>query len=169
MLVRRFFLFETLSGITGEGNYLKRAKPEVVRYAKGIKLKIRLDESGDNEEMIYPPYLEIDYEEKKVEDIEGAAVGDTLTTVTFVSEYSMDTGGFWGGAEVVFWILIGLLVALVLQVVCVQLRQSSLEADQAGPGLALIKGFTHAVDYFSTIFFWYLVAMCGWWFAFFKF
>ena len=129
MLVRRFFLFETLSGITTQGGYLEGAKPEVVRYAKGMKLKIRLDESDDNEEMIYPPYLEIDYEEKKVEEIEGAAVGETLTTVTFVSEYSMDTGGFWGMAEVVFYILISLLGLIIITMICIQIKLSRLEAD----------------------------------------
>jgi len=40
-----------------------------VRYAKSITLKVELDSDANYNEMIYPPYLEINYEEKKVVDI----------------------------------------------------------------------------------------------------
>jgi hypothetical protein len=62
----------------------------VVRYAKDIKLIVTLD--SDRIEMIYPPYLEISYEEKSVEDI---TTSSSAKTFLFSSEYIMDTTGFW--------------------------------------------------------------------------
>jgi hypothetical protein len=63
-LVRRFFIFDTISGITGEGDYKNEAyiKPSIVRYATNIKLSIALD--PNNQESILKPLLWITYKEK---------------------------------------------------------------------------------------------------------
>lgn len=62
-LFRRFFIFDTISGITGSGDYKKNVEPSIVRYATDIKLSIALD--PDNQESILKPLLWITYKEKR--------------------------------------------------------------------------------------------------------
>lgn len=62
-LFRRFFIFDTISGITGSGDYKKNKEPSIVRYATDIKLSIALD--PDNQESILKPLLWITYKEKR--------------------------------------------------------------------------------------------------------
>lgn len=60
-LVKRFFIFDTVSGI--EGNYSSNAEvSSVIRYPLSITLKVSLD--PDQKEMIYPPLLIINYRER---------------------------------------------------------------------------------------------------------
>jgi Meckelin (Transmembrane protein 67) len=61
-LTRRFFIYDTKSGVVGAGNYIKGEVSNVVRYAKTIKLRIWLDPTSD--EMIYTPLLIINYRER---------------------------------------------------------------------------------------------------------
>lgn len=60
--VRRFFIYDTISGIDQVGGYLNNSVPSVVRFASSIKFKIALD--PNNPESIYNPYVEIVYREK---------------------------------------------------------------------------------------------------------
>ena len=66
-LVRRFFLADTKSGISGADGYIKGDTPMIIRYAKSITLRIKLDPK--NEEMIYTPLLIINYRERTMENI----------------------------------------------------------------------------------------------------
>lgn len=77
---RRFFVYDTISGIDQVGGY-PRTTPNIVRWAADIKMKITLD--PDNEERIYAPYLEITYKEKAANLIHS----DTRTSVRFVMDY----------------------------------------------------------------------------------
>ncbi len=43
ILTRRFFLFDSISGIEGDGNFLNLAPATVFRYVKSIVLKVQLD------------------------------------------------------------------------------------------------------------------------------
>jgi len=88
-------MLDTLSGISG-------GVPTVVRYAKKVSLKIELDQ--EEPEMIYPPYLEVEYQEKLVEDIKKSNVA-RFTQVEFVAENFMDPEGFWTLAKSAFWTL----------------------------------------------------------------
>jgi hypothetical protein len=69
-LVRRFFLYDTISGISSssDGNYKDKSPPAVVRFANSVKIKIDLDPS-DNER-IFPPYLEVSYKILEAKEIE---------------------------------------------------------------------------------------------------
>ena len=80
-LSRRFFIFDTMSGVVSTGD----STPSVVRWANEINLKIELD--LDTPESIYRPYLIIDYKETK-------PVADHIspTPVTFTVEYFMNYG-----------------------------------------------------------------------------
>lgn len=54
--------------------------------------------------MIYPPYLEVEYQEKKVADIK-ASQNARFTQVEFIAENFMDPKGFWSLATSAFWTL----------------------------------------------------------------
>ena len=134
-----------------------------------MSLKISLDSAAGYEEQIYRPYVEISYTEKKKDDILASDSGRNMA-VKFVSEYFMDTSGFWSLARAVFIILLVVLIFTVLVMICVYLKADRLEVDQAASmSNSIIKSFTIAVDMFSTIFFWYTFFATGWWFVFFKF
>ena len=60
--VRRFFVYDTISGIDKVNGYKNNTIPNVIRWASTIKVKITLD--PDSEERIYTPYVEITYREK---------------------------------------------------------------------------------------------------------
>jgi len=62
-LYRRFFLYDTVSGISETNGYINGASPDHYRYAEEILLKIVLDETEP--EQIYTPYLQIKYTTKK--------------------------------------------------------------------------------------------------------
>ena len=57
IFTRRFFVFDTISGITTED--WPAGPPTVIRYPKSMVLKINLD--LNNYEMINVPYLQIEY------------------------------------------------------------------------------------------------------------
>ena len=42
-LTRRFFVYDTISGIAESGGYLNNSVPKYVRWAHDVKLKITLD------------------------------------------------------------------------------------------------------------------------------
>jgi len=111
-LFRRFFIYDTVSGIEGEGDYARGGISTVIRYPKSITLRVKLD--SINEEMIYVPQLIIEYRERSQTVIESY----TLSDVTFTSEYAMDTSNFWESVKILFIVLnVFFGVILVVQVI----------------------------------------------------
>ena len=53
-MVRRFFVAETMSGVTTSGGYYKGQKPEYIRLASTMKLTVQLD--PEKKETIRRPY-----------------------------------------------------------------------------------------------------------------
>lgn len=81
-LVRRFFIFDTKSGVEGgTDKYVKGEVSTVIRYAKSITLRVKID--PDNEEMIYTPLVIIKYRERSKTGIQS----NPLTTVNYSTEY----------------------------------------------------------------------------------
>ena len=177
VLTRRFFIFDTVSGVSGDDalknlgdmndNGQRNEQIEVVRYAKNMTLRVMLDTAVDKPEAIFVPYLEIDYEEKSAEAIfkEDTA---KFKDVFFVSEYTMDDSGFWRLARATFWTLLVILFILFLVMTAVHARAEGLAAREGSLGTAA-KSIVSVFEVFSTLYFWYLYAMTGWWFIFFKF
>jgi hypothetical protein len=106
-LVRRFFIYDTKSGVEGSNSYKNGGISTVVRYPKTITLTVSLDSSQD--EMIFVPLLTIDYRERSKTYI----ASNSLASVSFTSEYYMDTTYYWQvtlglfiGAIVIFGILL---------------------------------------------------------------
>jgi Meckelin (Transmembrane protein 67) len=55
-LVRKFFIFDTKSGVEGADIYRKGEVSTVIRYAKSITMRVTIDPA--NEEMIYTPLFD---------------------------------------------------------------------------------------------------------------
>lgn len=169
ILTTRFFVAETIGGIGELGGFAEGAMPSVVRYAKNITLKLELDTNQNQNEKLFVPHLEIEYEDRKSSEV--LKQDDMrITTVAFTSEYYMETSGFWSFANTFFTILIIAVAFLTMLQVFIRQRSDKLqvEAQSASMQFALIRSITAAMDIFSNIFFWYLFAMCAWWFVFFK-
>lgn len=161
-------MVDTISGISVPGGFEANNLPEVVRYAKKITLKVKLDPSNTNNEMILPPYLEIDYEEKKTEEVLNSDSGK-LADISFVSENFMDTTGFWSFASVFFWILMILMGLIAIVNLIIRAQAERLEVDAvANTASMIINSLFTTVELFANLFFWYLFAMTAWWFVFFK-
>jgi hypothetical protein len=136
-----------------------------------------LDTDINKPEAIFVPYLEIDYEEKTTEAIFKEDIAK-LKDVFFISEYMMDDAGFWGLARATFWTLLVILLLLVIMMTAVHSRAEGLSSRETsnskysnGPCSfgTFAKSIVSAFEVFSSLYFWYLYAMTGWWFIFFKF
>jgi hypothetical protein len=106
-LVRRFFLYDTISGVEGNDNYVKGELSTVIRYAKDLTLRVKIDPT--NQEMIYTPLLIVNYRERSKTQIQN----NPITSVSFTSEYIMDNSSFVSTLKGLFtgaMILFGLLV-----------------------------------------------------------
>lgn len=127
-------------------------------------------------ERIFVPVLDITYDAIDTEDIRIGPV-ERYPEVSFRTEYTMETDGFWEFAETIFWIIFSLTIASLLFKVYVTANAERLDtslndnqgATQADQTYLLVKVVTIAIEKFSNILFWYLVAMSAWWFIFFKF
>ena len=161
---RRFFIYDTVSGITESGVYNEKMAPNVVRFAKSIKLKIDLD-PNDNER-IFPPYLDITYKYLEKEQVAGKSV---LEEVQFIAEYN-DTNDFEEMRTVTFIVLMSIMGILIIGYFA-KIRQDIKQATGTqNPELSdlLNKSLGFGLKAYSTIFFWYLVFQTGIWFIFFK-
>ena len=118
-------------------------------------------------EAIYVPYLEIDYEEKATEAIYENDLAKEKR-VFFISEYTMEESGFWKLARTTFWILFMIMVIIFAILTHIYMGQEK-EAGRSNSILLFINSTLNLFEIFSTLYFWYLYAMTGWWFIFFKF
>lgn len=121
-LVRRFFVIDTKSGIGNPGGFKLGSTPEIVRYAKELSIKVELDPNAEYNEMIFPPYIEVMYEEKRSSDILGSTATGKLADISFKSEYFMETTGFWDLARTLFIILISFFVVIILVKIVIDSR-----------------------------------------------
>lgn len=94
--VRRFFIYDTLSGIDQVNGFKNNTIPTYVRWASDIKMKITLDPTTN--ERIYNPYLEITYREKATNLIHD----ETTTSVSFIMDYYQSMSKFWKSTLIAF-------------------------------------------------------------------
>jgi hypothetical protein len=108
-LVRRFFISETISGIQTSGGYFANAAPQVIRYAKSVKLRVEMNSAAN--EKIFKPMLEISYEEMPVSMISS----ETQTQLQFQVDYFQSASRYLRTIQGIFIaanILVGLIVAV---------------------------------------------------------
>lgn len=81
----------------------------------------------------------------------------------------MDTAGFWEFCNTFFVIFIVLMVVLSLLQAYISQRSAALKVDStAQMQNNLVKFIMLTMQTFCKIFFWFVFAMCAWWFIFFK-
>eukprot|EP01032_Pedospumella_encystans_P014840 gene14840-17019_t len=110
VLTRRFFLYDTLSGISSI-NSDNTANIEVIRYASDISLELSL--VTNKFARIYAPVLTITYEESKPANWKNFPVSTAL--VHFSTAYTMNMTAFFANFRIFFIIIMvctGLLFAL---------------------------------------------------------
>lgn len=173
VLTRRFFIFDTVSGLEGAGalkrlanlndNGERNEEITVVRYARNMTLKVELDMDPNFAEAIYVPYLEIEYEEKAADKLDDDEA--KYKDVYFISEYTMGHEGFVKLRRAIFFVL---LVSMLL--IWLALTYSRMNASTgAGTATLIVKSVMSLFEVFSTFYFWYLYAMTGAYFIFFKY
>lgn len=119
VLVRRFFMYDTVSGINR--NEYPDGEPIAVRYPKHMTIEVQLN--PDVEEMIYVPYLRIEYRERTSAYI---ASTNADAWVFFGTYYKSSTVGFWEGAMTIFYVLVAVLVLIIILKTHVMLNKPSL-------------------------------------------
>ena len=149
--VRRFFIYDTISGITQPDGYKSGKKPSYVRWASDVKMKVELD--PNNPEKLYRPYLIIDYQEKDAAIVESSS----KTQVSFKMEYYSDYSDFMGR------VLIGFICmnVLVIIVVLIRFRQFTNRNPKEVLGRSIykayiFKGIFYFIVAWSDIMFWLL-------------
>ena len=162
ILTRRFFMFDTVSAI--KQNEYPGGMPIVVRYPKQMTFEVKLDQQ--NEEMLYVPYLRINYRERHSTTIRDS---NSEAQIEFGTYYISSTAKFWETAMVVFYVLVAILVLIVVIKMQVLLSRPNLAQDSSDNcRLGVISFVVFLLDFFSTIYFWYLFFMIGYWFVFYK-
>lgn len=162
ILTRRFFMFDTLSGIPQ--NEFPNGTPDFVTYPSKMTFEMALD--PNNEEMIFVPYLRIDYRTRTKTYIES---NSARALVEFGTYYSSSTESFWSTAMAIFYIVLVIMLLILIIKTQVMLSKPTLSQDQNDKcRTGLITALVNLLDFFSTMYFWYIFFMTGYWFVFFK-
>lgn len=163
-LTRRFFIYDTKSGIEGTNGYTSGTTyGTYVRWLDKVKLVIELN--TNSEDSIFVPYVELEYRSKAKSFLSS----DSTSTVNFETVYTMDSGSFWLVAWIFFGIAFG--VAMIMTIwktyvwCCRHPRQ--LMGSVYSTKLILNMLFLFA-DSWSTMMFWYLFAVAASFYFFFK-
>lgn len=116
--VRRFMIYDTISGIDQVGGFQNRSVPAVIRYASSIKVKISLDPNFN--EQIYTPYLIVTYTEKETNLIHSSF----LQSVSLVMDYFQDLTKFWTRILIAFCIFQAFIAGIVATRIVYFVRQN---------------------------------------------
>lgn len=148
VFTRRFFVYDTLSGV-------QQGRLGIIRIATSIELDITVQD--DNPHRIYPPVLNIRYSE--------ISIGTQSVGVTFRVQYLQNLSKFWNTSMIV------LIVAMALTLVIWLFRVFLWMRRNLNPDLNCAL-FTRAIilllDTAADILFWLLFAICCYMFLFFK-
>lgn len=159
-LARRFFVYDTISGISGAGYLAGGALPEYVRWAEELSLKVEMDMNSP--ERIFRPYVAVSYKAARVPS--NGFDSSSRSRAKFVVEYFSDY------ASVVQSVLIGLIfmsilaaAATLLRVCCYSRRNpsSAIGAGKAAPSAYIFKAFYNLLDTWSEYVFWLLFFSCS--------
>jgi hypothetical protein len=113
VLTRRFFVYDTLSGIVGGSglSYNAGIAPEYVRWASDLSLKIEL--SNEAAGQILRPHIIVEYSEAHVETINEETYAPAKLTVEYFSTYTSVMSSFYVAFGIflflsLFWAIIRL-------------------------------------------------------------
>lgn len=163
-LVRRFYIYDNVSGRLGPDAYISKSRTTILQYLKSAMLSVYLQ--TDEDEKIYIPYFTLEYQSQQVSYMEGSGGS---AGVSFESEYVMDIGNF---LQIAMGILI-LAHAIVLFVCIVRTYVWTKNNPPAISRETYIfwlcgKGIMIFLGTWTFIIFWYMFLLSGYWFIFFK-
>ena len=170
VLTRRFFMYDQVSAksaVSGE--------PAVVRFAKSVSLTFSAQDMAANK--IYPPVLEVLYQEVLVSDFFAAGVDElgnpprsaTNVEVSFTVSYTQDYTGFWRTASALFaTAMTGVALLSLLRLYNWTRRNSRLPGEGQLDLVFLLRALSYMMSTFSSVFFWFLFCYAAYFFVFFK-
>lgn len=86
---RRFFIYDTVSGIRPGGFQSADGFPDYIRWAYRIVLKVTMDQDEiDSSKKLLRPYLEVEYREREVSTITPTEQVEANLHVDYFSDYS---------------------------------------------------------------------------------
>ena len=153
-LVRRFFIYDLMSGINKIGGYGTGSTPEYIRWAADVQLKIEMDMSQN--EQIFRPYLIIDYSEKQTQ-FDATSTTPVQSSVDCFSDYTDTMNGIM--IAFIFMNVLAFLVTLIkMYYFTLRNPRSSMEGDAIK--MYAFKFIYHALDAWSEYMFWLMFFSC---------
>jgi len=163
-LTRRFFIYDTKSGLEGANSYKNGIKfGSYIRWLDKVKFVVQLRSEGSDE--IYVPYVELEYRSKAL-----TFIPDSKTTkVIYKVEYTMDPSSFW----TVAWVFFGIGHIFIFIMAGWKIYVWTARHPKSLMGsVYMYKFIFNAAQFFleswSTIVFWYLFAVSASFYFFFK-
>lgn len=155
-LRRRFFIFDSVTGIEEPGGYAAKQKPRYVRWANDVRIKVTMDPTEP--EALYRPYVILDYRAGDGTTIDST----TRSRASFVMEYYSDYTPIMTRCLIAFICLF----VLVFILWAGRMRNFSLRnpKDVLGPDYLSAYVFKAALYFFDTwsqIMFWLLFFSCA--------
>jgi meckelin len=162
-LVRRFFIYDNVSGVVGSNAYMSGAETTVLQYPKTFALKVALN--TDKDERIYLPYLEVKYRSRLSDYIAEGSNAD----VNFTSEYTMNTDKFWVVAMALFIVTNFIVIFIwILRAYIWTKNNPSVHSSETYIFWLAGKALVMLIGTWAMMMFWYLFCFTAYWFIFYK-
>jgi meckelin len=163
-LTRRFFIYDTQSGLEGTDAYKNGGSyGEFIRWLSKVNIIVELDTGGNDS--VFIPYVELEYNSKAKNVISS----DSSTDIEFEAKYTMDPGNFWLVAYIFFGIINGIVILMTIWKVYVWTRRhpSPLMGSVYSIKLILNSIFIF-IESWSIMMFWFLFFLSFSFYASFK-
>lgn len=167
VLTTRFFLYDSLSGVTTVGS-----TPEILRYATTMRLTINTRPGGDaHPTLMDVPVLTITYVERLASGISAAGASGAYgkDTLSFRVDYVADNTPY-GNAVVALAATLGALILIRAAVsLTAWVRNNARDSFEAALGLPhLLRYLLALVTCAAPTYFWFCWAAAAYWLCFFK-
>jgi meckelin len=162
-LTRRFFIWDNISGYDNKVKY-EQKNIDIIQYLQKVKLRFTL--RSDKEQQIYVPYLILTYRARRKDYL---TEKDNTATVSFVTEYSMDTSKFWEIAQGIF---IGANVIVLMSWITRLYVWTKINPHKDSPTTwttwMILTSIRMLISTWGFVMFWYIFGLTGYWFIFYK-
>eukprot|EP00736_Rhodelphis_marinus_P002010 Rmarinus@m.25033 len=153
VFVRRFYLYDNVSGM--------RSNPKYVTYAKTVEISVT--NRASSRERIFPPVITVEYAAARLDEDLGSS--SVETSVSFSAGYYSDMSDFLGTLEGLF------IAAMVLAGLTWMYKLFSfmrVRQHQNMDATFLLRMILYACEVVSSALFWLLFIGCGYFFVTFK-
>lgn len=163
-LVRKFFIYDNISGKEGTDAYVNGDKATVLQYMRTATLRVKL--INDQDQKIYVPLLILDYRARYTTYIEKT---DATDHIAFYSQYTMNLSRFWYIARGVFIGINVLVLIITLARTYIWTKNNPSEhVRDTYTSRLIIQSIWYLAGSWAFIIFWYLIGITAYWFIFYK-